>query len=197
MNKILTAVMLMSSVGYAKPSKEYINNKIVQAALENGVDPLLLKSICQAESSSKLDPQAFNYSDGGNNNHAFGICQLLYSTASGLGFKDLKCKKKFPDKTNRKWSSCKLFGPYTNATYAAKYLSRQLKRYKGNVNKAISSYNLGSVKYCKTGSLTIKFKDQDTGKTKIYKKKCVKGDYLNSYYVKKVNRNLKKLKQIK
>ena len=208
---VIIAIFFLTKEGKSAPSKEYINNKIIQAATEQGVDPLLLKALCQAESSSRLRPDSFNFEDGGEGNHSFGICQILYSTAKGLGFKDPRCVINFDTATTSEinrlggviekpirkiYKNCKLFGPYTNATQAAKYLKKQLKRYKGNVNKAVSAYNLGSYKKCITGYLTLKFVDSKTGKVKKYKKKCTVGGPLNEYYVNKVKNNLRRLKNV-
>ena len=177
------------------------------------IDPLLLKAVCQAESSKKLDPSAFNYSDGSKNNHAFGICQVLYSTAKSLGLKDSRCRANFDKETitsisdgtggmvevplEKVYRNCRLFGPYTNATYAAKLLRYNLDRYKGDLKKAIAAYNAGSAKTCKKGYLTVKFTSGKSNKTKTYRKKCPKGGLLNHYYVEKVLSNLAELKEIK
>lgn len=61
----------------------------------------------------------------------YGVCQIKSGTARDLGYEG-------EDKG--------LMDPQTNVKYAAMYLKKQLKRYQGNVNKAISAYNAGSFK---------------------------------------------------
>ena len=199
---------LVSMAAMSYPSSEYVNNKITQAAIENGVDPLLLKALCQAESSTNLNPSSFNFEDGGPKNHSFGICQVLYSTAKWLGLDDVRCLTNFDTakelsidrqegfilvKMQKRYKNCELFGPLTNARYAAKYLKIQLKEYK-DVNLAIAAYNSGTVRRCTDGFVSLKFKHGKTGKIKTVKKRCKVGGLLNQYYVDRVRNNLKKLK---
>lgn len=156
---------------------------IEYASEEIDVPSSLLKAVCTTESN--LNPKAFNKSDGSHivdkyPNHAFGTCQLLYSTALFLGFKgDKRCLKPLP-KTRRIYKYCKLFGLKTNIMLAAKLLKRNLDRYNGNWVHAIAAYNAGSVKYCKANKVA---KD---GQNRIINKQCKKGDILNQPYVDKV-----------
>ncbi len=195
----------VAEVAWARPDPAYVDAKIKQAAEEKGVDPELLRAICMSESSRRLDPEAFNYSDGSRRNHAFGICQVLYSTAKGMGLRDEGCKRNFDqekevtlDRQNgfrealiaRTWKNCKLFGPLTNARYAAKLLAFNLERYKGDVRKAIASYNTGTVLICQTGWLSISITNSRTGKVTGIKKKCKIGELANEYYVLRVEKNI-------
>lgn len=92
----------------------------------------LLSSVCFVESSHKIS--AINKDDG--NSPSLGICQIKLATARLLGFKG---------------DSNRLMNPKINAYYAAKYLKKQLDRYKGDIIKAISSYNMGSYKQNSSG----------------------------------------------
>jgi soluble lytic murein transglycosylase-like protein len=159
-------------------SKAYVEKSIYKAAKENGVPHKLLRAICMTESN--LKPKALNHSDGGFGNHAIGLCQLLYTTAAAQGLHDQRCLKDWRKaKKSRIYRNCKLWGPYTNASTAAKYLKFQLKRYKGDQKKAVAAYNAGSVKRCNkrgyyyNAQRTVKFT-------------CKKGGFLNSHYVTKV-----------
>lgn len=87
----------------------------------------LLASVCYVE--SKHNPNAVHHDDG--NGDSLGLCQIKYNTAKLMGFNG----------TVRQ-----LMNPSINANYAAKYLSHQIKRYNGNVAKALVAYNMGSAK---------------------------------------------------
>lgn len=89
--------------------------------------PNLLSSVCYVE--SKHDIMALHHDDGGED--SLGICQVKHSTSKWLGFKG---------------TAQQLMIPATNIKYAALYLSRQMKRYKGNITKAVISYNRGNAK---------------------------------------------------
>lgn len=167
-------------------SQDYIDKSIKKAAKKVGVPYKLLDAVCYAE--SRHTPNAYVFSDGGTiTNHAFGMCQVLYNTAGEYGFVDDRCAGDFRyRKFQRNYKNCKLFGPYTNAYYAAKYLKKQLKRYNGSWINAIAAYNSGSVRICKTGWVYRNYKDAKGKwrKTKLYK--CEKGGLLNQRYVDRV-----------
>jgi soluble lytic murein transglycosylase-like protein len=79
----------------------------------------------------------------------------------------------------RDFTTCPLFGPATNAKYAARYLARQIKRYNGSKISGIAAYNTGSLRVCTTGRV-LRAKD----KTFLYS--CQKGGLLNQKYVDRV-----------
>lgn len=150
MKLLITAITLAVTGSFAEPlwaepSQSYIEASIENAATEAGVPYLLLKAICSAESN--LKPSAYVYADGGQSNHAFGMCQVLRRTAEEMGMKDQKCANSFIH-SERSYSGCALFGPFTNALFAAKYLRLQLDRYEGSWIAAIAAYNSGSLKTC-------------------------------------------------
>ena len=89
--------------------------------------PGLLSSVCFVESSHNVHAMHFN--DGGGN--SVGICQLKLGTARLLGFKGDENSLKIPK---------------NNVYFAAKYLRRQLDRYRGNVWAAVSAYNAGRLR---------------------------------------------------
>jgi soluble lytic murein transglycosylase-like protein len=89
--------------------------------------PNLLSSLCYVE--SKYNVLAIHKDDGTSN--SVGVCQVKLKTAKWLGFEGTEKE---------------LMNPETNIWYAAKYLSYQLKRYHGNVKKAVIAYNIGNAK---------------------------------------------------
>ncbi len=175
MNKLLLFIALLHATNLnAEVSKEYTIKAIKKAANKVGVPSDLLLGICHQESRFQ-NYWFFTKDDGGKNNHSFGPCGVLYSTAEGLGFKDRgKCTQDNYKLSERIYEHCKLMGPYTNATYAARLVKRLLARYDNNWIETIAAYNLGSVRVCKRGFIFHKGKPI---------RRCVKGELLNSYYV--------------
>ena len=93
-------------------------NSLIQAsAIKYGVEPGLLASVIQQESSG--NPNAVNSSSG-----AQGLMQLLPSTASWLGVGDP-------------------FNPAQNIDGGAKFLSQLLTKYNGDQSLALAAYNFG------------------------------------------------------
>ena len=172
MIKLLILLSLLGST--ALYGETYENKAFRQIAEDVGVDEDVLRAICWHESRHK--PRALNVDDGGEGNHSFGMCQILYSTAVNMGVKDKRCKgfTNTSPKTSRNYKNCKLFGPKTNIRIAARILKRHIKKYNGNLFKAISAYNLGSYKECRDGWLYYKKKRF---------KRCLKGGPVNLYYV--------------
>lgn len=176
-NLILAVVVLMPTIAYG----DYIEESLAKAAAKVGVPQQLLKAICNAESN--LNAKAYVHADGGNNNHAFGMCQVLLKTAEQYGLSNHKCDDNFSYKPeDRVHANCRLFGPYTNALYAAKYLKYQLDRYGGSWVNAIAAYNSGTVRLCKTGWV------KNARGVILYK--CEKGGLLNQKYVDRVIKTL-------
>lgn len=97
------------------------------ASEKEHLPPHVLESVCYIESHYNV--KAFHKDDGGTD--SIGVCQVKLETAQWLGFRGSKKQ---------------LMKPKTNIKYASKYLGYQLKRYSGDVNKAIISYNRGNAK---------------------------------------------------
>ncbi len=97
-------------------------------SLPNG----LLPALCFVESSHRT--KVVHVDDGKEN--SLGVCQVQLSTARTLGFRG---------------TATQLMDPKMNVKYAAKYLAKQLKRYSGNVPKAIAAYNSGTYRLNKKG----------------------------------------------
>ncbi|WP_238357405.1 lytic transglycosylase domain-containing protein [Cohnella zeiphila] len=89
---------------------------ITAAASRYGVDPALVKSVIQTESSFRPDA----VSSAG----AKGLMQLMDGTARGLGVTDS-------------------FDPAQNIDAGTRYLSYLLRKYDGNAATALAAYNAG------------------------------------------------------
>jgi soluble lytic murein transglycosylase-like protein len=85
----------------------------------------LLPALCFVE--SHFDTGAINPDDRGGPSR--GVCQVQERTARFLGFTG---------------TVEQLMDPRTNIKYAARYLRYQLRRYQGDVVKAVAAYNSGS-----------------------------------------------------
>lgn len=168
----------MDLTAATNPSQEYIDAAIIEASYRTDVPHELLRAICYIESN--LTVEAFVHNDGGEENHAYGMCQVLRKTSEKYVGKDKGCLRDFRNSSLKRNSrSCKLFGPKVNALSAAYYLKEQIVRYNGHVFKAAAAFNSGSLRQCnKNGWVTTV-----QGK-KLYR--CKPGDLLNRQYVNRV-----------
>lgn len=98
-----------------KLKKSEYTDMITRVAQEQGVDPKLMLSIVQAEST--FNPAAESPCG------AFGLAQLMPSTA--------------------KWLGVDIYDPEDNVRGGAKYIKSMLKKYNGNKELAIAAYNAG------------------------------------------------------
>lgn len=99
--------------------------------------PGLLSSLCYVESTHNIN--AIHMDDGGS--PSLGLCQVKLKTAKWLGFSGSKEQ---------------LMNPSTNAHYAGLYLQYQIKRYHGNLTKAVIAYNRGNSKNLTSSSHSVK-----------------------------------------
>jgi soluble lytic murein transglycosylase-like protein len=99
-----------------KYSRSQYDNIINIIARGQGVSPTLIKSVIEVESG--YDPNAKS-SKG-----AMGLMQLMPGTAQDLGVSD-------------PWN------PTENITAGTKYLSWLIRKYDGNIMKALAAYNAG------------------------------------------------------
>jgi soluble lytic murein transglycosylase-like protein len=175
-------MFLVANVSYAE---SYEERSIKKAADKVGVPAALLRAICYAE--SRLNRYAYAHQDGRSLGSAFGMCQVLYATAKGYGMNDEKCKESFLNRKDRVYKSCKLFGPYTSAYYAARVLKTQLRRYDNNYINAVAAYNSGTVRSCpRRGGYTVHIFDKKANKLRKIRRKCVPGSLMNQDYVDRV-----------
>jgi hypothetical protein len=99
----------------------------IAVSIQHKLPPGLLSSLCWVESKHVVT--AIHHDDGDAD--SLGVCQVKLATAKDLGFKG---------------TAKQLMNPSVNIQYSAKYLAKQLKRYKGNVAKAVISYNRGNAR---------------------------------------------------
>jgi soluble lytic murein transglycosylase-like protein len=99
----------------------------ITASTQYGLPPKLLESVCFVE--TRHNPNAIHHNDGRTD--SYGICQIKLEAAQTVGFKG---------------TSQSLMVPRVNIKYAAKLLAHQIKRYHGDIKKAIIAYNRGSAK---------------------------------------------------
>ena len=90
-----------------------------------GLPQGLLDSICFVESRHHV--RVIHKNDGKTD--SIGICQIKYETAKDLGYRG---------------SVDRLYDPNNNIYWAGVYLLKQLKRYNGNIEKAVAAYNAGT-----------------------------------------------------
>lgn len=106
---------------------------ILAIATKIGVPGALLLSICAVETNLK---NINNFEDGEFG--SLGVCQVSPQTAKLFG---------------RHYDSLSLQQPIVNIKIAAKYLKKQLLRYKNNTILATAAYNSGTAKFNKNGKL--------------------------------------------
>jgi soluble lytic murein transglycosylase-like protein len=121
-----------------------------------GIPAALLLGLCSAESDLRA---IANPMDGGS--PSLGVCQTKEATARMESFEGS--------------AEQLLRDPLVNAIYAAKYLRRQIRRYKGDVCSAIAAYNRGTAKRLQDGSFSNqRYVDRVIGRWMKYDKKAAK-----------------------
>lgn len=97
-----------------------------QAARKYGIDPALFRRLIRAESGWRVD--------AGSPAGARGLAQLMPATARGLGVRNILDARQ-------------------NLEGGAKYLSQQLKAFKGNTKLGLAAYNAGPGAVSKYGGI--------------------------------------------
>lgn len=105
---------LLSST--APSGREQIDQMIERVAEKVSLAPELIRAVVTVESS--FDPTAVSHAG------AQGLMQLMPGTATELGVKDS-------------------FDPLENLTGGSRYLSQLLKKYSGDLDRALAAYNWG------------------------------------------------------
>ncbi|KIX11735.1 lytic transglycosylase [Dethiosulfatarculus sandiegensis] len=105
---------------------------IKKAANKHGLDPNLVKAVVATESD--FNPACVSSAG------AQGLMQLMPETAKDLGVENP-------------------FDPAQNIEGGARYLSWMLKRFDGNLNKALSAYNWGPSNVEAGGKLPLETKN--------------------------------------
>lgn len=111
----------------------------------NNLPSGLLSAVCYVESNHV--PTVVHHDDGIYN--SVGICQIQFPTAYFLGFRGKESQ---------------LHDVELNIRLAAHYLEYELRRYHGDVRKAVSAYNMG----------TYRVNDQGEAVNKKYVDKVMK-----------------------
>ena len=127
-----------------KTSYDELRTVVDNSAKTHGVEPALVRAIIQQESGWKTDAVS---SKG-----AQGLMQLMPKTASGLGVTDA-------------------FDAEQNINGGTKYIADMLKRYGGDVEKALAAYNAGPARVPVEGELDFnKFPKKVREQTEPYVK---------------------------
>lgn len=130
---------------------------ILEFAIRNGIDPVLIKAIMKWESNFK----PFIVTPESKGRFSYGLMQILDQTARTVwGIYNPKI----------------LLNPRTNIYYAAKYLKSLKRRYPNNIKDQIAGYNAGSARFDKFGRyINQKYVDKVYGYYKYYKKRLLTG----------------------
>jgi soluble lytic murein transglycosylase-like protein len=105
-------------------NEDKFDNEILKVSQEENVPFALLKGIIALESN--FNPKEYKY-EPHIKDASYGLMQILYKTAKGLGFKG---------------QPYELYDPYTNIKYGAKYIKNLMTKY-NNIYDIIASYNMG------------------------------------------------------
>lgn len=116
-----------------------------EIAKNEGIDPNILKGLIQQESN--WNPKAVSSSG------AIGLSQMLPTTVGDVGG--------HPEE---------LFDPYKNIQYGARYLKMLIKKYNGDVNKALTAYHsgMGNVESGNIGPIGKVYASQVLAKAKAF-----------------------------
>ena len=120
--------------------KPDIDQMIIDAAKEHGVDPKLVYYVIKQESNFKVS--ASSHKD------AQGLMQMIPATAQRFGVKDI-------------------YDPQQNIEGGTKYLRWLLKEFKGDVKLALAGYNAGEGAVKKNGNQIPDYKETQNYVSKI------------------------------
>ena len=110
-------------------NEDLYNHEMLQVSHEEGVPYSVLKGFFALESAFNAKSyREEKYADPSKNDASYGLAQVLYGTARGLGYTGK------PDG---------LFDPYTSAKYGAKFIKNLHKQYP-ILSDVIAAYNMGS-----------------------------------------------------
>ncbi len=110
--------------GNGSGNEDKYDGIISKWAREYGLHPAFVKAIIKAESN--FNPRAYR-AEPGINDASYGLMQILFKTAKGIGYQG---------------GPAGLFDPESNVRFGAKYLGMQLKDL-GSEELATAAYNAG------------------------------------------------------
>ena len=105
-------------------NENLFDTQIEKVSRELNIPFELIKAIITIESA--FNPKAYRY-EAHRKDASYGLCQIMYQTAKGLGFKGK------PED---------LYDPYTNIFWSGTYLKYIINTYK-DIDKTFASYNMG------------------------------------------------------
>lgn len=120
-----------SGVAFATKGKEIrqklasLDEQVYKEAAKWKLPPDLIRAVIWVE--SRGDPKAQRY-ERKIDDSSYGVMQVLLGTAIEMGFKG---------------GAPELLDPAANMHYGCRYLTKQLKRYGGDIPSAIAAYNAG------------------------------------------------------
>jgi soluble lytic murein transglycosylase-like protein len=150
-------------------NEDKYNTEINRVVQEEGVPMSVLKGFFALESG--FNARAFReekYADPAKNDASYGLAQILYKTARGLGYTGQ------PDG---------LFDPYTSAKYGARFIKNLHKQYK-TISDVIAAYNMGSPRKASAVLANPKMYSRIIG---IYGMPTTEWVYANQPYVDRVS----------
>lgn len=121
-----------------EPSPEIVA-AVMESSAKYGVEPALIIAHMRRESAFK--PMAYR-AEPQINDASMGLMQVLLKTAQWI----------MADKTI---TQQQLYNIKFNVDVGTKYISMNMKRYKGDYHKAIAAYNAGSARYKKGTNIFI------------------------------------------
>lgn len=98
---------------------------VARGALSHGIDPIMGGCVVQQESS--WNTRAYR-EEPAINDASYGLCQILYGTAKGMGYGGE------PEG---------LYDPVVNVDYGFRYLESSLAAHEGHIMWALAGYNAG------------------------------------------------------
>ena len=144
-------------------NEDKYNHEILQASQEEKVPYSVLKGFFALESAFDAKSyRAEKYDNPAKNDASYGLAQVLYRTAVGLGYTGT------PEG---------LFDPYTSAKYGARFIANLHKQY-SELSDVIASYNMGTPRAASETTSRI---------ISIYGVPGADWDYANQPYVDRVS----------
>lgn len=131
---VVAAIVLWMLVDASCQKASASPNDADRIARQYNIDPVLLKAVCETESSWR--PHVT-----GDNGQSIGLCQLNPETALRLFPKHWHGKLSYAQRVAAMRKL--LFDPNANMAIAAIYLKYLIAKYRGDITMALLAYNAG------------------------------------------------------